>query len=43
LIEAPLNIITIFLYSTLPFVEASTRMMVGQKEAKAVTWSTKVR
>lgn len=41
--EAPLTIITIFIYSTLPFVEASTRMMVGQKEAKSVTWSTKVR
>lgn len=43
IVEAPLNIITLFLFSTFPFVEASTRYMVGQKESKAVSWSTKVR
>jgi hypothetical protein len=43
LIEAPMNILTLFIFSTLPFVEASTRFMIGQKEAKSVTWSTKVR
>lgn len=41
-IEAPLNIITMMTFSFLPFVEASTRMMIGQKSARA-NWSTKVR
>jgi hypothetical protein len=42
-LEAPLNIISLFIYSTFPFVEASTRLMVGQRESKSVIWSTKVR
>jgi hypothetical protein len=43
IIEAPLNLITLFTYSSLPFVEASTRMMFGQKSAKSVTWANKAR
>lgn len=43
IIEAPLNLIVLFIYSTLPFVEASTRLMFGQKESKSVSWSNKVR
>lgn len=42
LIEAPLNIITMMTYSFLPFVEASTRLMLGQNSNK-VKWSDKVR
>lgn len=42
LVEAPLNIVTLMTYSFLPFVEASTRMMFGQKSAR-VSWSNKVR
>lgn len=42
LVEAPLNIITLMTFSFLPFVEASTRLMFGQKSSK-VSWSTKVR
>lgn len=42
LIEAPLNIVTLMTYSFLPFVEASTRMMFGQKSAR-VSWSNKVK
>jgi len=43
IVEAPMNIISLFLFSTFPFVEASTRFMIGQKESKSVSWSTKVR
>lgn len=43
ILEAPMNIISLFLFSTFPFVEASTRYMIGQKESKSVSWSTKVR
>lgn len=43
IIEAPMNIITLMTFSFLPFIEASTRMMIGQKSAKSVTWSNKVR
>lgn len=43
IIEAPLNLVVLFVYSTLPFVEASTRLMFGQRESKAVKWSDKVR
>jgi hypothetical protein len=43
IIEMPLNIITLLTFSFLPFVEASTRMMFGQKSARAVTWSEKIR
>ncbi len=43
ILEAPLNLVVLFVYSTLPFVEASTRLMLGQRESKAVKWSDKVR
>jgi hypothetical protein len=43
LIEAPMNLVTLLTFSFLPFVEASTRMMFGQKSAKSVIWSDKVR
>ncbi len=43
LLEAPMNLITLLTFSFLPFIEASTRMMIGQKSAKSVTWATKIR
>lgn len=43
LIEMPMNLLTLLTYSFLPFIEASTRMMIGQKSAKSVTWADKVR
>lgn len=42
-LEAPMNLVTLLTYSFLPFVEASTRMMLGQESAKSVTWSNKAR
>lgn len=42
IIEAPLNVITLLTFSSLPFIEASTRMMFGQKAGK-VAWATKMR
>ena len=43
LVEAPMNLVTLLTFSFLPFVEASTRMMIGQKSAKSVSWADKVR
>lgn len=43
LVESPLNIVVLLTYSFLPFVEASTRMMFGQKSARLVSWSNKIR
>lgn len=42
LVEAPLNIIIILTYSFIPFVEATTRYMLGQKPFKSVSWTEKV-
>jgi hypothetical protein len=41
LIEAPLNIVALFTFSFIPFIEASTRMMFGQKHATTIKWSEK--
>jgi hypothetical protein len=41
IIEIPLNIIILLTYSFLPFVEATTRMMLGQDHAKRIKWSEK--
>lgn len=41
LIEAPLNIVSLFTFSFLPFIEATTRMMFGQKHTKTLKWSEK--
>ncbi|MCS7318102.1 MAG: hypothetical protein NZZ41_07365 [Candidatus Dojkabacteria bacterium] len=40
-VEAPLNIITLFTYSFIPFVDATTRLMLGQARKKTVVWSEK--
>jgi hypothetical protein len=37
LIEVPLNLVVLMTYSFLPFIEASTRMMLGQKYGFAIT------
>ncbi len=39
--EIPLNFVVGLTYSFFPFVEASTRMMLGQEHAKQVKWSQK--
>jgi hypothetical protein len=41
LIEMPLNFVVGLTYSFFPFVEATTRMMLGQEHAKQVKWSNK--
>lgn len=41
LIEIPLNILTLFTFSFLPFIEATTRMMLGQPHASVIKWSDK--
>lgn len=41
LIEIPLSIVVLLTYSFLPFVEATTRMMLGQDHAKRIKWSDK--
>ncbi len=41
ILEAPLNILSMFTFSFIPFIESSTRMMIGQKHAKVITWSEK--
>lgn len=43
IVEVPLNLVVLLTYSFLPFVEASTRMMLGQPSARTVTWSVKQR
>ncbi|MEP7104069.1 MAG: hypothetical protein ABI721_05155 [Candidatus Dojkabacteria bacterium] len=40
-IELPLNIVALLTFSFLPFVEATTRMMLGQEHAKQIKWSEK--
>jgi hypothetical protein len=39
--EIPLNIISLFTFGFLPFIESTTRMMLGQEHTKRVTWSEK--
>ncbi len=39
--EIPMNFIVLMSFSFLPFIDASTRMMLGQPHAKSITWSTK--
>lgn len=41
ILEIPLNIISLLTFSFLPFVEATTRMMLGQEHAKRIKWSEK--
>ncbi|MEO6728492.1 MAG: hypothetical protein ABIM99_01070 [Candidatus Dojkabacteria bacterium] len=41
IIELPLNIVSLLTFSFLPFVEATTRMMLGQDHAKKIKWSEK--
>ena len=41
LCEVPLNFVIGLTYNFFPFVEASTRMMLGQEHAKQVKWSQK--
>lgn len=39
--EVPFNIISLFTFGFLPFIESTTRMMLGQEHTKRVTWSEK--
>lgn len=41
IVEVPFNIISLFTFGFLPFIEATTRMMIGQEHTKRVTWSEK--
>lgn len=41
IVEAPLNIISLFTFGFLPFIESTTRMMLGQEHTKRVTWTEK--
>lgn len=41
ILEIPLNIISLFTFGFLPFIEAPTKMMLGQKHAKTISWSEK--
>jgi hypothetical protein len=41
LIEIPFNIVSLLTFSFLPFVEATTRMMLGQDHANRIKWSEK--
>lgn len=41
IIEIPLNILSLFTFGFLPFIESTTRMMLGQEHTKRVTWSEK--
>lgn len=41
IVEVPFNIISLFTFSFLPFIESTTRMMLGQEHTKRVTWSEK--
>lgn len=41
LLEIPLSFIVYLSFGFLPFIDASTRMMLGQKHAKTITWSEK--
>jgi hypothetical protein len=41
ILEVPLNIISLLTFSFLPFIEATTRMMLGQEHAKRIKWSEK--
>ena len=41
IIETPLNVINLFTYSFIPFVDATTRMMLGQARKSKVVWSEK--
>ncbi len=41
ILELPLNFIVLMTFSFLPFIEATTRMMLGQKHAKSISWSEK--
>ena len=40
-IEAPMNIITLFTFSFFPFIVATTGMMLGQRAEKKIKWSEK--
>jgi hypothetical protein len=40
-LEIPLSYVVYLSYGFLPFIDATTRMMLGQKHAKAITWSEK--
>ena len=41
LAEIPLNIISLFTFGFLPFIEAPTKMMFGKQNSKVVSWSEK--
>jgi len=41
IIEAPMNILVLFTFSFIPFIEASTRMMLGQDPTKRIKWADK--
>lgn len=40
-IEAPMNIVTLFTFSFLPFIVASTQMMIGLRSENRVKWTDK--
>lgn len=39
--ELPLNIVSLFTFGFLPFIDATTKMMLGQEHTKKITWSEK--
>lgn len=41
ILEIPLNLIVLVTFSFVPFIEATTRMMIGQKHVKQIRWSEK--
>lgn len=41
ILELPLNFVVLMTFSFLPFIESTTRMMLGQKHAKSISWSEK--
>jgi len=41
LVEAPMNIISLFTFSFLPFIVATTGMMMGQRSENKIKWSEK--
>lgn len=41
IIEAPMNVITLFTFSFIPFIVATTGMMLGQRAEKKIKWSEK--
>jgi len=40
-LEIPLNIVSLFTFSFFPFIEATTRMMLGHQRTRTVKWAEK--